>query len=178
MKLKDLIYISIMTAVICICSWITIPMTIPFTMQTFAVFATLLILGGRNGTISIIIYILLGLAGLPVFSGFNGGIGVIAGPTGGFIISFVLMGIIYLILDLLMKNIKHNTIKRIMILSAGLILCYTAGTVWFVAFGYGNILTALTVCVLPFVLPDAAKMALAVYIGGKIRYNQQKGEEV
>ena len=80
---RKLAYTALMAVVLCICSWITVPFAVPFTMQTFAVFCSLLLLGGKLGTLSIGVYILLGMVGLPVFSGFRGGIGHIIGPTGG-----------------------------------------------------------------------------------------------
>ena len=82
LSVRDLTLMGMMTAVMAVCAWITIPFTIPFTMQTFGVFITLRLLGGRKGTAVIGLYILLGIAGVPVFSGFGAGIGVLAGPTG------------------------------------------------------------------------------------------------
>ena len=72
---KDLVYIALAAVLICVCSWISIPMAVPFILQTFAVFCVLELLGGRRGTIAVCVYILLGAVGLPVFSGFTGGIG-------------------------------------------------------------------------------------------------------
>ena len=70
LSVRRMAYVALMTALLCICAWITVPFTVPFTMQTFAVFAALLLLGGRDGTLTIGLYLLLGLVGLPVFSGF------------------------------------------------------------------------------------------------------------
>ena len=80
---KDMALTGMMTALLAVCAWVTVPFTIPFTLQTFGVFMALRLLGGRRGTAAIVLYILLGIAGLPVFSGFGAGPGVIAGPTGG-----------------------------------------------------------------------------------------------
>ncbi|MBR6474866.1 MAG: biotin transporter BioY, partial [Lachnospiraceae bacterium] len=91
----DLIYMAIGAALIAACSWITIPFMVPFTLQTFAVFTIVGLLGGRKGFLSILVYILLGAVGLPVFSGFKGGIGVLAGTTGGYIIGFLFIALIY-----------------------------------------------------------------------------------
>lgn len=85
----DLAYTALGAVLIAVCSWITIPMAVPFTMQTFAVFLTLSLLGGRRGTAAIAAYVLLGAVGLPVFSGFSGGFGVLLGATGGYIAGFV-----------------------------------------------------------------------------------------
>ena len=94
-RVKDICYIGLFAAVICICSWISVPFVVPFTLQTFGVFLTLMVLGGKRGTLSIILYVLLGALGLPVFASFNGGLAYILGPTGGFIVGFIFAGIIY-----------------------------------------------------------------------------------
>ncbi len=88
-KTYDMVYISIFTVIIAVCSWISVPMTVPVTLQTFGVFAAVGILGGRRGTMSVLLYILLGAVGLPVFSGFSGGIGRLTGNTGGYIVGFL-----------------------------------------------------------------------------------------
>ena len=85
-KIVAMVQIALFAAIIAVCSWIQIPMTVPFTMQTFAVFCALTTLGGKGGTISILIYIVLGAVGVPVFAGFTGGIGILFGTTGGYII--------------------------------------------------------------------------------------------
>ena len=82
-------YIGLFAVVIAICSWISIPTVVPFTLQTFAVFLAVAILGGKRGTLSVIVYVLLGADGLPVFSGFKGGFGVLLNTTGGYIIGFI-----------------------------------------------------------------------------------------
>ena len=89
MKTKDMALIGLFAALLAICSWISIPTTIPFTLQTMGVFLAVGLLGGKRGTISILLYLLIGAVGVPVFSGFKGGIGALAGPTGGYLIGFV-----------------------------------------------------------------------------------------
>ena len=85
-----MVYISFFAIVIAIGSWISIPTMIPFTLQTFAVFITVGILGGKRGAAAVSLYILLGVVGIPVFAGFKGGIGVLLGNTGGYILGFLL----------------------------------------------------------------------------------------
>ena len=92
LSVRDMAFIAAMSAVIAVCAWITIPLAVPFTLQIFGVFMALRLLGGKKGTLSILVYIALGAVGLPVFSGFQGGIGVLAGPTGGDIAGVPLMG--------------------------------------------------------------------------------------
>jgi biotin transport system substrate-specific component len=79
MKTKDFAYIGLFAVIIAICSWLSVPATVPFTLQTFAVFCALGLLGGKRGTLAVLVYLLLGAVGLPVFSGFMGGFGRAAG---------------------------------------------------------------------------------------------------
>lgn len=171
--LKSYAYIAMMAVLICACSWITVPFVVPFTMQTFAVFCSLLLLGGRRGTAAIGLYVLMGAIGLPVFSGFRGGIGHLIGPTGGYIIGFIFSGIVYILLEPLIKKGKAF---RWAILGTGLLLCYLIGTLWFVA-AYSNdgvrygFMNALIVCVAPYVVPDCIKMAFAVFLCDRIGHH-------
>ena len=103
-KVLDMVYIAIGAVLIVICSWINIPTAVPFTLQTFAVFFILMLLGGERGTISILIYILLGAIGVPVFAGFSGGIGILLGNTGGYILGFVFIGLIYTLFTRVFKK--------------------------------------------------------------------------
>lgn len=170
-SLKKTAAVAMMAAVLCVCSWLTIPFTIPFTMQTFGVFCALLLLGGRDGTIAVALYLLLGAVGLPVFSGFRGGVGHLLGPTGGYLVGFLLSGLFYWILE---AGAKKRFWLRVTALAGGLLLCYAAGTVWFavVAARGGEpraIGTILSLCVLPYLLPDAAKLALALFVCGRVK---------
>ena len=81
--------VGLFTAVLVICSWLSIPATVPFTLQTLAIFLSAGLLGTRKSVAVVIVYLLLGAAGVPVFSGFRGGIGAILGPTGGYMIGFI-----------------------------------------------------------------------------------------
>lgn len=166
---KSIALIAICVALNAVCSWITVPFfSIPFTLQTFSIFFTLYFLGAKKGTVAIFIYILLGLIGVPVFSGFKSGVPALAGATGGYILGFLASGLCYLIFD------RKNKVLRLTGLVAGLILCYVGGTLWFV-FVYGqsgketSFLTALTLCVFPFIVPDAIKIALAVLLGDLLK---------
>ena len=169
--MKNLTYTAMAAVLICVCSWITVPFTIPFTMQTFAVFFAVLFLGGRNGIAAIALYLFMGMIGLPVFSGFRGGIGHLLGPTGGYILGFLFIGILYMLLEPFMKN---NRFVRWLALGVGLAVCYLAGTLWFVIVagakgGSYSFWSALSLCVLPYIIPDCAKMILAVYLSGRVK---------
>ena len=161
---KDMAYVAIMAVVIAICSWISIPTTVPFTLQTFAVFLAVGVLGGRRGTFAVLVFILLGAVGVPVFAGFQGGIGVLLGTTGGYIIGFLLSALLYWAMT---RALGEKTPVMVAAMVLGLIVCYAFGTAWFMivyarnagAIGLG---TALGWCVFPFIIPDLVKIALAV----------------
>ena len=163
----ELAYIAFGAALIAVCAWISIPFTVPFTMQLFAVFFVLTLLGGRNGTIAVAVYLLLGAVGIPVFSGFKAGFGVLIGMTGGYLVGMLLIGIVYWLMTKLMKKSVWIELAAFVI---GLLLCYAFGTLWFTLLnsekGFG---AALMICVVPFLLPDAVKLGTAYLIGRKLR---------
>lgn len=170
-KISDMVYIATGAVLIAICSWINIPTAVPFTLQTFAVFFILMLLGGERGTVSILIYILLGGVGVPVFAGFKGGIGVLLGNTGGYIWGFIIIGLIYILFTRVFR--KKNIFIKITALVIGLAICYAFGTAWFMFIyirdsGAIGLLTVLGWCVFPFIIPDLIKMALAVFISKRI----------
>ena len=129
-KTYDLVYISMFTVLIAICSWISIPAAVPFTLQTLGVFLAVGILGGKRGTMAVLVYILLGAIGIPVFAGFSGGIGVLTGTTGGYIVGFLASALVMWGME-----IAFGKGKKIQILSMllGLLACYAVGTLWFMA---------------------------------------------
>ena len=167
----DLAYIAIGAALISICSWISIPTAVPFTLQTFAVFAVLLLIGGKRGIMSILTYILMGAVGVPVFSGFTGGVGVLLGKTGGYILGFLLTGIIYFLFT---KFLSEKLLVEILALVLGLLVCYAFGTGWFMYIymrdtGAVGLATVLSWCVIPFIIPDLVKMAVAFVIAHRVK---------
>lgn len=170
-KLKNTVLISLFTAVIAACSLITLPFPVPFTLQTLGIFSALLILGGKNGTVAISIYIAVGLVGIPVFSGFSAGIGHLMGATGGYVTGFLLTALSYWLITAIFGN---KTIVKICSLSVGLVLCYMAGTLWYVSVylrdvSISSVTSALTVCVIPFIIPDIIKLTVAIIIDRKLK---------
>ena len=168
--LRPLTQCALFVVLIAICSWISIPFSVPFTMQTFAVFSALLFLGGKQGSRCMVCYLLLGAVGIPVFSGFRGGLGALMGTTGGYILGFLLSALLYWLLTALLGQ---SLWVRICAVVLGLLSCYAFGTLWYV-FVYTSTVgaigwyTALTWCVFPFVLPDICKMALAFWLHHKL----------
>ena len=170
-KTKDIVYIGIFAALIAACSWITIPGPVPFTMQTFAVFLTVGLLGGRRGTLAVLVYILLGAVGLPVFSNFQGGIGALMGTTGGYIMGFLASALLMWAMEKLPGN------KRLVLLGSmllGLLACYLFGTVWFRMVylrttGPVGWMSVLGWCVFPFIIPDCIKILLAMLLTDRLK---------
>lgn len=170
-KTYDLVYISMFTVLIAICSWISIPAAVPFTLQTLGVFLAVGILGGKRGTMAVLIYILLGAIGIPVFAGFSGGIGILVGTTGGYIVGFLASALVMWGLEYAFGNGKFvQTVSMFL----GLLACYVVGTLWFMAVythqtGEVGIWAVLGWCVFPFVIPDLLKIVLAMILIRRIK---------
>ena len=166
-RTRDMVLIAMFAAIAAICSWITVPTSIPFTMQTFAVFIAVGLLGGKRGTLAILVWILLGAVGLPVFSGFSGGLGIILGSTGGYIIGFLVGALFMWGME---KVFGTRPIPLIIAMVAALLIAYTLGTIWFiVVYNGGNadpvgLMTVLGWCVFPFIPFDLGKIALAYFL--------------
>ena len=168
---KELVFTALMAVIIAVCSWISIPTTVPFTLQTFGVFMAVGLLGGKKGTISVLVYILLGAVGVPVFAGFSGGIGVLFGTTGGYIVGFLLSGLVYWAMT---AAFGEKLPIMIIAMVLGLIVCYAFGTAWFMIVYAKNtapigLMTALGWCVFPFIIPDCIKIALAIVLTKQLK---------
>ena len=169
----DLAYIALFTVLMTVCAWISIPMPkplVPFTLQTFAVFAALTTLGGRRGTYAVTAYLLLGAVGLPVFSNFQGGPAALLGSTGGYILGFLGSALLYWLLTAKLGNSLPVCVIACLL---GLAVCYAFGTVWFLQVyarttGPIGLMTALGWCVFPFLIPDLAKLGLAVLLSRRM----------
>lgn len=170
-RTRDLAYIAMCVALTAICSWISIPTTIPFTLQTMAVFLTMGLLGGKRGTMAVLAYILLGAVGAPVFAEFSGGIGVLLRNTGGYIIGFLFAALLMWAMERLLGD-SLWVLGVSMVL--GMLVYYSFGTVWFMYLymhntGAISLATALGWCVIPFVFPDLVKAAAALFLTARLR---------
>ena len=135
------------------------------------VFLAVGLLGGKRGTISILLYLLIGAVGVPVFSGFKGGIGALAGPTGGYLIGFVGTA---LIMWLFTARFGSSTKVLFLSMILGLMVCYCFGTLWFMWIynrtqGAISLMGTLSACVFPFIIPDLIKMAVAILLINRLR---------
>ena len=171
-SIKNICLCGLMAALIAVCSWISIPLgEVPITLQNFAVFLTLGLLGGRLGTTVIVVYILLGAMGLPVFSGFRGGIGILFSTTGGYILGFLLSAVVYQIFE---RICGKKPFIMVFSMIAGLCICYAFGTFWFMILHTKNtgalgIKAGLSLCGLPFIIPDILKILCAVFIIKRVK---------
>lgn len=161
-----MVMISLGVALMSICAYICIPAAVPFTLQTFGVFLLIGLLGGKRATIAILIYLLLGALGVPVFSLGSGGIGVLFGSAGGYMMSWIFIGLLSWAFE---PYIKKSRAVFIAVMLVGLLLCYVTGTLWYVlvyarnADGVGYF-SAMVTCVFPFIIPDVLKLALAAML--------------
>jgi len=170
-RVKDIAYIAVCAALLAVCSWISIPTTVPFTLQTLGVFLTVGLLGGRRGTMAVLVYILLAAVGVPVLAGFTGGLGILLGNTGGYILGFLLSAVLMWVLELFLgRGLPVLAIGMVL----GLLACYAFGTAWYM-FLYARtngpvaLGTALGWCVAPFVVPDLLKIAAALLLSSRLR---------
>ena len=170
MQSKSLARCALLAALMCLCAWISLPFgSTPITLQTFALFLTLELLGGKYGSLVCFVYLLLGGVGLPVFSGFRGGFGMLLGSTGGYLWGFLLCSVVYWLITALLGNRF-----RVLACLVGLLLCYATGTLWFYIvylrvgspLGIGFVLLK---CVAPFILPDLLKLLLAFALAKKLK---------
>ena len=165
-SVNDIVMISLFSALIAVCSQICIPTPPkfpPVTMQTFAIFLAGSMLGWKKGTLSVLVYIILGIIGIPVFAQLQSGIGVLFGMTGGYIIGFLLTAFIT---GLICEKLGKKLWVLIVSMISGLLLCYAFGTVWFMVVygqqvGQISFWSALCICIFPFLIFDAGKIAIA-----------------
>ena len=167
-RIRNMTEIAMMTALTCVLAQIAIPLPggVPLTLQTFAVTLAGIVLGARKGAISMLIYVLLGAAGLPVFAGFVGGAQTLVGPTCGFLISFPIMA--FLIGLGFGESWCSNAVKAAFLI-LGTAANYLVGTIMFALLMDSGLGYAFTVCVLPFIPTAVIKAALAWVVGARVK---------
>lgn len=156
----NLVFYAAFAALTAVLAQFSIPIgPVPICLATFGVYLAGGILGAFGGTVSQVVYLLLGAVGLPVFAGFSGGVSALAGPTGGYLVGYVVCAWI-------IGVFSGRFGKKILPLAAAMILgtaaCYFLGTAWFMFVTKRGLAESLVLCVLPFLPGDAAKIILAV----------------
>lgn len=167
-RTKQMVLIALMTAVTCVLGPLSIPLPfspVPISLTNFAIFLAIFILGMKSGTISFIIYLLLGAVGVPVFSSFRGGFQVLAGPTGGYLIGFIFLA---LIMGFALDHFDRKLVPTIIGMIIGMAVCYAFGTVWLAKLLSLSFKEGLMMGVIPYLAGDAAKIIIAAIIGPKL----------
>lgn len=165
---KNLVLTAMFTSIICVLSQIQIQIyTIPFTLGLLAIFLTGALLEPKYAFLAALVYLLLGAAGIPVFAGFLGGLQILAGPTGGYLVSYPIVASITSLFGCRFKRYKLLALAFGMLIS--LLFCYLLGTVWFCFITGNSFITALNLCVFPFILFDLAKIAFSLSLSMALR---------
>ena len=173
-RTKQMVLIALMTAVTCVLGPLSIPLPfspVPISLTNFAIFLAIFVLGMKNGTISFIIYLLLGAIGVPVFSSFRGGFQVLAGPTGGYLIGFIFLA---LIMGFALEHFDRKLVPTIIGMIIGMAVCYAFGTVWLAKLLSLSFKEGLMMGVIPYLPGDAAKIIIAAIVGPKLYGATQK----
>ena len=161
---------ALMAAVTCVLAPMAIPIgPVPISFTNLAIYLSLYLLGWKRGTVSYLVYVLIGAVGVPVFSGFTGGLGKLAGATGGYIVGFIPMAVIA---GLVIDRYRNRGLQLAGMI-VGTAVCYAFGTAWFVTvYLQGgkavSVLSALLLCVVPYLLPDLLKLTLAAVIAKRV----------
>lgn len=163
----QIVVTALFAALMCIFGPLAVPIgPVPISLTNLVIYLAIFLLGTKLGTLSYVIYLLLGVAGLPVFSGYAGGIGKLAGPTGGYLIGFIPMAIIC---GVAIEKWTKNNIIIAGGMVIGTLVAYALGTVWFVLMMDCEVWYALTVCVFPFLIGDGIKIAISLILGSTLR---------
>ena len=173
-RTKQMVLIALMTAVTCVLGPLSIPLPfspVPISLTNFAIFLAIFVLGMKSGTISFIIYLLLGAVGVPVFSSFRGGFQVLAGPTGGYLIGFIFLA---LIMGFALDHFDRKLVPTIIGMIIGMAVCYAFGTVWLAKLLSLSFKEGLMMVVIPYLPGDAAKIIIAAIVGPKLYGATQK----
>jgi biotin transport system substrate-specific component len=168
MKTKMLILCALFAALTAVCSMISIPLPftpVPINLATLSFFLAGGLLGSKYGSLSQLVYVFLGAIGLPVFHSFTGGLGILTGPTGGYIIGYAAGA---WLIGFLAEKMGRGFVKNITGMIAGLAVCYTLGTLWFMYLTSTGLPAALAMCVVPFLVGDAVKIASGAILVKKL----------
>ncbi len=170
-KMVGMVLVAVMTAVTCVLAPLSIPIgAVPISLGILAIYFDVYVLGMKRGTVSVLLYILLGLIGVPVFAAYTAGPQKLFGATGGYIIGYIFLALIFGWFVDHYEKIYWQALGMIL----GVVVCYAFGTVWFSIIYKTTIGAALSMCVIPFIVPDLLKMAVALIAGPILRKSLKK----
>ena len=165
-KIRSMVIIGLNSAILCILGPLSLPIgPVPISLTNLVIYFSLYLLGAKQGTLSYLIYVLLGLVGLPVFSGFSGGPGKLLGPTGGYIIGFFFLCILS---GKWIEQSKGKLYPSIFAMLLGTLICYFFGTLWLSLSAHMDLWTSCTAGVLPFIPGDFIKILIAAILGPQL----------
>ncbi len=167
LSVRKMAVTAVMAAVICVLGPLSIPIgPVPVSLTNLAIYIAVYVLGAFQGTLSLLIYLLIGLAGLPVFSGFAGGPEKLFGPTGGYLIGFIPLAVIS---GLLVERYAEKRLISFFALVLGTAVCYAFGTLWLSYQSGLDLRAALFAGVIPFIPVDLVKVVLVTGFGPRVR---------
>lgn len=171
MTTRQLTVTAMLTALLCILGPVTLPFgPVPLSLTTAVLMLMALLLGGARATLCCAVYLVMGLIGLPVFAGFQGGVGALIGPTGGFLLGYPLLTALCGFLCARWTGRGQQLCAFL----AGTALVYLTGTAWYCVQSGADVTAALAVCVLPFLPGDALKIAAVLTLGNAIKARLKK----
>ena len=175
-NIRSITLCAVFTALLCIAAPISIPLgSVPITLATFAVYTVGAVLPLKQAILSVALYIFMGAFGLPVFAGYAGGLHVLSGPTGGYIVGYIACVFAE---GLILKLKSDKPYMYALAMICGTALLYALGTVWYCLVANASPLTAIPVCVLPFLPLDAVKIiaasVLSFALNSRLRPQQNK----
>lgn len=171
----DMVMVALFAAILCVMAPFSIPIgPVPISLATLVIYFSLYFLNWKQGMVMCVVYLLLGLAGLPVFSGFSGGVGKLVGPTGGYLVGYL---VLVLIAGSLVEKFRKNKFLCIAGMVIGTAIFYGFGTAWFCISTGTGVLPALAICVFPFLIGDTVKILIAAFVAPSIADSIRKNKE-
>ena len=173
-NVRHLALVGLMAAVICVFGPLVLPLPfspVPISLASLAIYFAAYVLGKHGGTLSCMIYLLIGLVGVPVCSGFSGGPGKLLGPTGGYLIGYLFMA---WLCGLFVEKWPEKALLQFTGMVLGTLVCYLLGTIWLSFQADLSFQAALAAGVLPFIPGDLAKIVVSMVIGKQIRKRLRK----
>ena len=164
---RDITFTAVGIALISVSAWVTVPIgPVPFTLQTMALAFVLVAMSPVQSTLAVMLYLVLGAAGLPLFSGMRGGVGVLLSPTGGFLIGFALAALAALVI----RRVMDDSPARDVVVVVALIVCsYFFGWAWLMVSTGMSATAAFAAACLPFIVPDIIKCAVGITMARAVR---------
>lgn len=171
-NIRSLVFIALMTAVICVISPFAVPIgVVPVSFGILAIYFALYVLGMKRALVCVVLYLLLGFVGVPVFTGFSGGAAKVLGPTGGYMLGYIFLT---LIAGFFIDKFSGKRLLEFSGMLLGTAVCYAFGTAWLMYQSHMTLQQALWAGVIPFIPFDLIKAAIAVFLGAKLRSAAQK----